>query len=206
MNAISLSAASRLDYGKGAARKLRKLGRIPALVYSKGSEPTHISVDPHELKLIFQKSANPNTLLSIDVDGANHVVLVKASQKHPVSRGLLHVDFYEVQADADVLVEVPVKTVGRSKGEELGGRLQVLRRTVPVLCKPADIPVAIEADVSHLDVNDFLRSADLVAPPNTVFAIDHDFDILLCVGKKVEVIEEEEEGEGEEGAAEEAVE
>ena len=203
MNAISLSAAARQDYGKGAARKLRRSGRIPALVYSQGSEPTHITVDPHELKLIFQKSGNPNTLLSIEVDGAQHVVLVKDSQKHPVSRNLLHVDFYAVQADAEVVVEVPVKTQGRSHGEKLGGRLQLLRRTVPVACKPADIPANIAAEVSDLHVGDFLRTSNLVAPANTRLAIDHDFDILLCVGKRVEIVEEtEEEGEGAEGTEE----
>ncbi len=205
MNAISLSAAARPAFGKGAARKLRRDGLIPALVYAQGGEPTHISVDPHELKLIFQKSGNPNTLLSIEVDGNTHVVLVKDSQKHPVSRSLLHVDFYAVEADREVVVEVPVRTVGKSEGEKLGGRLQMLRRTVPVACMPAHIPATLDADVNGLEVGEFLRTSDLVAPDHTRLAVDHPFDILLCVGKRMEIIEEEEEteGEGEEEAAEE---
>ncbi len=201
MDAIQLSAEARQAYGKGVARKLRRDGRIPALVYSKGNAPTHISVDPHELTLIFQKSGNPNTLLAIEVDGHKHVVLVKESQKHPVTRSLLHIDFYAVEADQEIVVEVPVKTVGRSKGEQLGGRLQFLRYTVPVSCKPGDIPAALEADISELEVNDFLRTTDLVAPPNTRIATDTMFNILLCVGKRAEIVEELEGEEGEEGEA-----
>ncbi len=200
MNGIPLTASAREGFGKGSARKLRRDGSIPALVYSKTSATIHISVDPHELRQIFQKSGNPNTLLSITVDGNERVVLLKDSQKHPVTRNLLHVDFYEVQADQEIQLEVAIRTVGKSEGEKLGGRLQMLRRTVPVVSKPADIPAFLEVDVSHLQVDEFLSSSSLTAPDKTRLAYEQEFNVLLCVGKRI--LEEEEEEELEEGEGE----
>ncbi len=200
MNAITLSVDPRGDFGKGAARKLRRDGRIPALIYSKGQEPTHIAVDPHELSHLFQKSGNPNTLLNLQVgDGEAHLCLLKSAQKHPVSRALVHVDFYRVDPDREVRVEVPVRPVGKSEGERLGGRLRILRHTMPFWCKPADIPAAIEIDVTDLAVDEFLRSSQIPAPEKTRAAFDTDFNVIVVIGKRAELeeVEEDEEGEGE---------
>ena len=103
MNATQLSAEAREPSGKGAARKLRAAGRIPALIYRGGEVPTHISIDPSELRLAFARSKNPNTLLSVQVGDSSHLCLLRDTQKHPVSRNLLHADFLAVAEEVGQL-------------------------------------------------------------------------------------------------------
>ena len=210
MDATPLNADARTDFGKGAARKLRAAGKIPALVYRGGDTPTHITVDPQELRLIFQRSQNPNTILTIDIDGTQRNCLLTATQKHPVSRHLLHADFYEVIAGQEVTVEVPVFPQGKAKGAVVGGKIQYIRRSVPVACLPKDIPARIDIDVTEVDLNDFVRASAVELPAGCRLASDNDFNVLACKGRKVEAEEseldedgEETEGEGEgEGDAE----
>ena len=207
MDAISLQADARTDFGKGAARKLRRTGRIPALVYRGGDQPTHITLDPKELKLIFQRSGNPNTVLAIEVDGATHNCLLTATQKHPLSRDLLHADFYAVVEGQEVTVNVPVFPVGKAAGAVVGGIVQYIRRTVPVTCLPKDIPALIEIDVTAMELNDFIKVSQVVIPDACRIDFKHDYNVLSCKGRKIELepeLEEGEEGEEGEGEADEA--
>lgn len=200
MNTTPLSAAPRTEYGKGAARKLRATGRIPALVYRGGNAPTHISVDPKELRLLFQRAENPNAILALEVDGTTHNCLLTATQKHPVSRALLHADFYEVVEGDEVTVSVPVFHVGKARGAVLGGRINYIRRSVPVTCLPADIPAKIDIDVTEMDLGEFLRASGVVLPEGCRIDVDNDFNVLSCKGRKLELeLEAEEAAEAEEG-------
>ena len=193
MNTTPLQASSRTDFGKGAARKLRAAGQIPALVYRDGAEPAHIAVDPAELRLIFQRSNNPNTILAIDVNGTKRNCLLTATQKHPVSRNLLHADFYEVREDQTVLVEVPVSPVGKAKGAIVGGKIQRLRHTIPMRALPKDIPALIELDVTPLDLGDMLRASSVEAPAGCTIVAEQDFNIFACKGRRVAATAETEE-------------
>lgn len=199
MNASQLSAESRTPTGKGGARKLRAAGRIPALIYRGGTEPTHISVDPAELRLIYARSNNPNTVLSIEVDGKGFLCLLSDTQKHPVSRDLLHADFFEINADEEVTVNVPVQAEGRAKGMILGGKLQRLRRTVPIRCLPKDIPTEIVVDISDLDINEFIRVSAIGNPPGGVIVYENDYNVMSLKGRRqeAEVADDDEEAEAE---------
>jgi large subunit ribosomal protein L25 len=200
MNASQLSAESRAPSGKGAARKLRAAGRIPALIYRGGNEPTHISVDPSELRLIFFRSKNPNTVLSIDVDGSTHLCLLSDTQKHPVSRDLLHADFLEIAADAQVTVNVPVRAEGKAKGMVVGGKLQRLRRTVPVRCLPKDIPAEVVVDITDLDINEFVRVSALPNPEGGVIVYENEYNVLSLKGRRTEADDEDGDEEGDDAA------
>jgi large subunit ribosomal protein L25 len=210
METHPFSANARIDFGKGAARKLRSKGLIPGVIYRAGREPTHMSLDPHALRSLYKTLGNPNTLISMDVDGTSHICLFKDAEKHPVSRALLHVDFYEVDAKEGVTVEVPVTSVGTAKGAAVGGRIRVLRHTVRITAKPGDIPAEITVDVSHLDVGMVVAAGELDLPDGCVVAMEESLNLLRCIGKRAELVVEttalddveEELAEGEEAAEE----
>ena len=184
MDAITVQAEARTDFGKGAARKIRAAGRVPAVIYRAGEEAAHLTVDPNELQLLYRRSGNPNLIVSLDVGGTKHVCVLKDAQKHPVSRDLLHVDFYEVNEKEEIAVEVLVRSTGKAAGEVFGGRISFLRRTVRLAAKPADIPSEVTIDVTKLNVGDFVRAGDLELPNGVSIAIDPRTNLLTCAGKK----------------------
>jgi len=202
MDTVSISALSRDDFGKGASRKLRAQARVPAIVYREGKAPAHLSFDARELTLLYRKSENPNMVLSIDVDGSPITAILKEADKHPVSRQLLHVDFYQVVEGVEVSVEVPVRTVGRSAGATLGGQLRMLRRTIRVTCKPEFIPADIVIDISPLNIDDFVRASDLPEIANVKLLRDNDYNILSIDGKRAQAAAAAEAAEAEEAEAE----
>ncbi len=210
MEAQTFPVQARTAFGKGAARKLRSKGLIPGVIYRAGGEPTHVSLDPHALRSLYKNIGNPNVLISLDVDGSSFTCLLKDADKHPVSRKLFHVDFYEVDAKEPVTVEVPVTTSGVSKGAALGGRIRVLRHTVRITAKPGDIPAEISVDVTELDVGMVVTAGDLDLPDGCVVAMEDSLNLLRCIGKRAELVVEStalldgDEGlaEGEEGAGE----
>ena len=171
----------------------------------------HLTVDPNELQLMYRRSGNPNLLVKFEVNGETHVCLLKDAQKHPVSRELLHLDFYEVSPDEEVAVEVLVRAEGKAAGEVFGGRVALLRQTLRIAAKPADIPEKFVVSVDGLQVGEFIRAGDVSLPSGVSLAIDAGTNLMTCMGKKSAAREEEagEAGEGAEGgetAAEEAAE
>ena len=103
MASVSLNASNRAVDGKGAARKVRKAGKLPGVIYHHGQQAAAVTVDAHELELVFHKTKNPNTLIEMHLDdGSKRLCLVREVQRHPVSQMMRHVDFYEVSADSPV--------------------------------------------------------------------------------------------------------
>jgi large subunit ribosomal protein L25 len=184
MKAETISAETRSSFGKGAARKIRAAGSIPALVYRGGADAAHITIKPAEIERVFRKSMNRNMLIEIDVGGSKRICLVKDVQRHPLSQKIMHIDFYEVNADDDVRVEVNVKPVGTAVGVRMGGRLRTLRRTVDVVCKPGNIPAVVTADVAGVEIGRFLKLSDITAPEGTQFPYAYDFNLYTVVGKR----------------------
>ncbi|MCB9758840.1 MAG: 50S ribosomal protein L25 [Alphaproteobacteria bacterium] len=200
MPTAPLQANARDDFGKGAARKLRATGHVPGLIYRAGDPPLHISLDPAELTLIFRRSGNFNTILEISVDGQARQCLLKDTQKHPVSRSLVHVDFVEIRGDEQVVVFVPVRPHGRAKGMEVGGKLQLLRRELKVRCLPADIPAEIPVDIRSIGLGEFRRISDLVPPQGCTFVFDNDFNVVAIAGRRIDAAASDGDEEDEEEA------
>ena len=204
MQAIKLEVEPRTATGKGGARKLRRAGLIPAVLYRDGTEPTLFALNPEEFELTLRREGNRNALFEIDIDGRVRVCLIKDFQRHPISRNLRHVDFYEVLPDTTVVVNVRIEPVGRAVGTRLGGQLTLLRRTLPVQGLPADIPASLEVDGTPLDVGDLIRVDAVPAPGNATILFEQNFNVVTVVGKPLEIEEEDEEGEegaeAEEGA------
>ena len=181
----NMNATLRTDeVGKGAARKLRAAGRLPAVVYAQGGEATPIHVDPKVLTTIFRKTENRNTVVHLDLDGEDVPCLVREAQRHPLTREILHVDFYRLAEGQEVTVEVPVEPKGRPAGASLGGRLRVIRRTVPVRSNWNAIPATLDVDVSHMNIGDFIRVSEIATDDGVQIVYESDFNVLSVYGKR----------------------
>lgn len=194
MDTLTLNALPRPETGKGAARKARTAGRTPGVLYRAGGTATPMSFDVAELAAIFRKTADPNTLVSVAVkDGGTFNCLVREVQRDPVTRNVLHVDFYEVRSEQPVVVSVAVSPVGRAAGTRAGGQMRLLARSLKLQVPAGQIPKAIEVDVTPLDVGQFLKASEVVAPAGAKLLYAQDFNIVAVEGKRA--------ARGEEGAA-----
>jgi large subunit ribosomal protein L25 len=173
---VSLKAGRRDPQGKGGARKLRAVGEVPAILYGAGMDPLSIKLNAHDATLLFHSISVDNTLINLEVEGEKVPVLtlVREIQTHPARAKLLHVDFYRVQMDVEVELEVPLHVEGTAAGVKDGGVLDQPIHDLPVRCLPSDIPESIHVDVSHLNIGDSLRVKDLVIPRGVTILLDSD--------------------------------
>jgi large subunit ribosomal protein L25 len=193
MATVSLSANIRDDFGKGAARKARAQGLLPAVIYRGGQPATSITLSPGDLENAFRRTGDRNTLVDLGVDGKNFVCLVKSTQRDPASAELLHVDFYEVDNNEKVVIIVPVEAVGKAAGVVAGGKLRIIKRDLTLSCKPGDIPETVQIDVTELNVGDFVKVSGVPAPAGTEILATNDFNVVTVMGARGLADEEEEE-------------
>ncbi len=159
-----LEAVQRDQFGRNEAGRLRREGRIPAVVYGGGTGKTEsLAVDPKVLLRILHSQSGVNTLIALKYDGAGDTrVLVKEYQLDPVTHKLLHADFYRVAMDKVLRVTVPVHLTGEAKGvKDRGGLVDFVHRDLAIECLPADIPEHITVDVTGLMLHDGVRVRDL---------------------------------------------
>lgn len=202
-----LKAQPRSDTGKEAARKLRALGRIPAVVYGKEMEARGLSLDLQETEYLFQRIAVENTILDLVIEGDDEPVqtLIREIQSYPHKPGLLHVDFLRIQKGVAVELEIPVDLVGTPIGvRDSGGMLEQLINEIRVKCIPSLIPEVISLDVTGLAVGDSLHVSDVDLGEGVDLLVDLGRTICSVQVPKVVVVDEEaldEEEEGELGDA-----
>ncbi|MDQ4065744.1 MAG: 50S ribosomal protein L25/general stress protein Ctc [Actinomycetota bacterium] len=178
MAEVTLKAVKREGTGKGSARRSRAAGRVPAVVYGRGIDPMAIEVDRREFVTALHTDAGMNVLLNIEVDGSKTTAITRELQRDPVKGTLLHADFVKIDLTQEIEVEVPVHLVGESPGAKEGGVLEHPLFTVHVRCLPSDVPEAIDADVSGLNIGDVLRVSDLGTDRN--FEILNDPDTVVA--------------------------
>ena len=165
---VTLVADVNRAVGKSAARKIRREGKVPAIVYGLGTDPQPVAVPSREFEHILHGAGGVNTPISLDLSGKKDLVLARQVVRHPVRHTLVHVDFIRVRRDQPVAAEVPVHLVGEAQGVREGGLLEQTVFTLSIEAKPADLPSGIEADVSHLAMGDQLTVGDLKLPPGVV--------------------------------------
>jgi large subunit ribosomal protein L25 len=211
---VTLVADADRPVGKSAARKIRREGKVPAIVYGLGSDPTPVAIPTREFEHILHGPGGINTLISLDMSGKQDLVLARQLVRHPVRRTLIHVDFIRVSRDVAVAAEVPIHLTGEAIGVKEGGLLEQDTFTLSIEAKPGDLPPAIEADVSALNIGDQLTVADLKLPPGVVSTqepgdlVAHvSTPVVVDLGEEAEAAEGEAvEGEGAEAAGEAAAE
>jgi len=188
----TLEAVRRETFGRNEAIRLRQAGRIPAVLYGGAGAAEPLAVDPKALSRILHSEAGVNTLIALRLDGAGDTrVLVKEYQLDPVSRKLLHADFFRVAMDKVLRVTVPVRLVGEAKGVKAeGGVVDFVHRDIIIECLPADIPEQITVDISHLMLHEGVRVRDLATGGRWKPVSDADMLIVHVVTVKVEAAPE----------------
>ncbi len=188
MEAI-LEATRRDTFGRNNAGRLRRAGRIPAVLYGGNSrEGEPVAVDPKALMQILHSQSGLNTLIALKIDGTGDArVLVKEYQLDPVGHTLLHVDFYRIAMDKVLRLTVPVRLTGEAKGVKAqGGVVDFVNRDVVIECLPADIPEHLTVDVTELMLNDGIRVRDLDTGGKWKPVSDGDLLIVHVIAPKVE--------------------
>jgi large subunit ribosomal protein L25 len=183
-----LVVALREGVGKGGARSVRRQGLVPGVIYGKGVVSCAVAVDPKALNQAIATEAGWNTLLNLKGEGPfdGKVVILKDMQVHPLRREPIHFDFQVVDLSQKVHVMVPVHTIGKSKGEKLGGQLQIIRHELEVVCLPDSIPTAIDIDVTELNIGDVVHIADVVLPAGIEVPHEVNFTVITVTGHKAE--------------------
>ena len=194
METVELEAELRADSGKGAARRLRRSGKFPAVFYGPKLPTTKISVDAQEFlqKVAALEGSHLIRFRSAVDSMSNRVALVKDAQYHPVTGAVIHADFYEVDMAEKLRVRVPLHFIGKAAGVALGGILQPVRRDVEVECLPVEIPEFIDVDVSALNIHDAIHVSELPAPAGVSIRYDSDFTLVTVLPPTVEEVKVEE--------------
>lgn len=184
---ITVQATKRVAKGKGAANRTRTEGKVPAIVYGPHEESRPIAVNAKDVKSILSAPLGRNTVVTLDVDGATSLAMLKTFDHHPLTRDVVHADFYTVKLERPVVVPVPFVITGRSKGIAIdGGVLRQIFRTLPVRCTPDKIPAKIELDITNLGLGESYHVRDLTLPEGVSLKLDQGQTIVSIVAPEKE--------------------
>jgi large subunit ribosomal protein L25 len=198
---ITLTAEPRTTLGSRPAGRLRRAGKVPAVVYGLGVDTQAITVPARELQHILAGESGANTLITLDVDGESVLTLARQIHRHPTRGELVHVDFIRIRRDVAVSAEIPLHLIGEATGVRDGGLLEQLMFHLTIEAMPGNIPNAIEIDVSHLNIVDQLRVEDLRLPGGVATELEGDTVVAQVAAPRIATEAEEGEVEAAEGEA-----
>lgn len=188
----TLFVTKRNTVGKGAARKIRREGFIPAVLYGREIEPISLTVNPIDLKKALSTEAGENTLLELHVKGDGEeitkIALLRDVQYDNLTSRPIHFDFQEILMKELITVKVPVEVVGKAPAIQEGGILEEILREIEVECLPASIPNVIEIDVSQLGIGDSIHIGDLTLPEGVTVLHDPDETIITILSPVMEEV------------------
>ncbi|AVH58248.1 MULTISPECIES: 50S ribosomal protein L25/general stress protein Ctc [Streptomyces] len=192
MSEVKLVAETRTEFGKGAARRIRRENKVPGVVYGHGADPVHIALPGHELLLALRTS---NVLLSLDIEGKTELAIPKAVQRDAIKGFLEHVDLLLVKRGEKVTVEIPVHAQGELAAG--GNLLEHVLNTLTVEAEATHIPESVTVSVEGLEAGASVLAKDITLPNGTTLAIDEDAVVLQVLAAQAEEPAAEGEGEGE---------
>ncbi|MFE5816453.1 50S ribosomal protein L25/general stress protein Ctc [Streptomyces sp. NPDC056479] len=196
MSEVKISAETRTEFGKGAARRIRRDSKVPGVLYGHGSDPLHLTLPGHELLLALRTS---NVLIALDIDGkTNELAIPKSVQRDPIKGYLEHVDLLLVKRGEKVTVEVPVHAEGELAAG--GNLLEHVLNALPVEAEATHIPESFTVSVEGLEAGSSVLAKDIKLPKGTTLAVEEDTVVLQVLAAQAEEAPEGEEAEGEEVA------
>ncbi|WP_107771157.1 50S ribosomal protein L25/general stress protein Ctc [Nocardioides sediminis] len=199
MSAEKITAETRTEFGKGAARRIRREHKIPAVIYGHGNEPVHVTLPGHDTMMAL-KHGGANALLELDIDGTEQLALTKDVQVDPIRRVIEHVDFVAVKRGEKVTVDVPIHVVGDAAAETL---VVTENAVVSVEAEATHIPEWFEVSVEGAEIGTQIHAKDLTLPSGTTLLADEE---LLIVNVTQQISAEALEAELEEAEAEAGIE
>ncbi|MFF0294418.1 50S ribosomal protein L25/general stress protein Ctc [Kitasatospora sp. NPDC004615] len=195
MSEIRIAAESRTEFGKGAARRARRAGFVPGVVYGHGHAPVHLNLPGHDLMMALK---TPNALLVLPIDGKDEYVLPKAVQREAIKRSIEHVDLLLVKRGEKVTVEIPVHTEGELAP---GGNLvEHVLNALPIEAEATHLPESVTVSIEGLEAGASITAGDIALPAGVALAVEADAVVLQVIGAQApEATEEEAETEAVEG-------
>ncbi|MET9445579.1 50S ribosomal protein L25/general stress protein Ctc [Streptomyces cinerochromogenes] len=182
MSEVKLSAETRTEFGKGAARRIRRENKVPVVLYGHGSDPLHLSLPGHDLLLALR---TPNVLISLDIDGkTNELAIPKAVQRDPLKGFLEHVDLQLVKRGEKVTVEIFVHTEGELAPG--GNLLEHVLNALPVETEATHIPESVTVSVEGLEAGASILAKDIPLPSGTTLAVEEDTVVLQVLAAQAE--------------------
>ncbi|MFF5845018.1 50S ribosomal protein L25/general stress protein Ctc [Streptomyces massasporeus] len=195
MSEVKISAATRSEFGKGAARRIRREDKVPGVLYGHGSDPLHLTLPGHDLLMALR---TPNVLIALDIDGKTELAIPKSVQRDPLKGFLEHVDLLLVKRGEQVTVEIPVHTEGElAPGAFL---LEHVLNALPVEAEATHIPESVTVSIEGLAAGDSILAKDITLPKGTTLAVEEDAVVLQVLAAQAEEAPEGEEAEGDEAA------
>jgi large subunit ribosomal protein L25 len=198
---LTLASEPRTDLGSRPSGRLRREGKVPAVVYGLGTDSVSITVPARDLQHILAGEAGANSLISLDIGGDTVLTLARQIHRHPTRGELVHVDFVRIDRDVAVSAEIPIHLTGEAVGVKDGGLLEQLLFHLTIEAMPGNIPVSIEIDVESLNIGDQLRVEDIPLAEGVATQAEPDFVVAQVAAPRIATVGEGEEGEGEEGEA-----
>ncbi|AZP18401.1 50S ribosomal protein L25/general stress protein Ctc [Streptomyces aquilus] len=195
MSEVKISAETRSEFGKGAARRIRRDAKVPGVLYGHGADPLHLTLPGHDLLLALR---TPNVLISLDIDGkTNELAIPKSVQRDPIKGFLEHVDLLLVKRGEKVTVEIPVHTEGELAAG--GNLLEHVLNALPVEAEATHIPESVTVSIEGLEAGASILAKDIKLPAGTTLAVDEDAVVLQVLAAQAEEASEEA-AEGDEAA------
>ncbi|MCS7279435.1 MAG: 50S ribosomal protein L25/general stress protein Ctc [Thermodesulfobacteriaceae bacterium] len=193
MKQVSLTVTKRTKTGKEIAKKLRKNGLIPAIVYGSHTRPIPIVVRFNELEKILSRYKGETLIFNLEIINGESIkkqAILKDYQLHPVTDQIIHLDFFVIEEAEPIEIEVPLEFVGKPLGVSKGGILEILKHEVTIECLPNQIPDKITVELSNLDIGDVLHVKDLKVPENIKVKDNPEETIVTIITEKEEREEE----------------
>jgi large subunit ribosomal protein L25 len=200
---FELTAELREDIGKGASRRLRRSGKVPAVLYGGGRKPRSLTLDHTKLLHQMEQEAFYNSVLTINVGKESQAAIVKDVQRHPAKRHVWHIDFQRILADEKIRMQVPFHFMGEDMAPGVktgGGVFSHVMSDVEITCLPGDLPEYLEIDVSELELDEVIHLSEVKVPDGVelvalVGDAEHDQPVVTIHRPRIEVEEEPEAGE-----------
>ena len=204
---FNLIAEMRDDQGKGASRRLRRQGKVPAIIYGAGREPRSLMFDHNKVLQQLEDPSFYSSILNIKVGDKSRAAIVKDIQRHPAKRRILHIDLQRIVEDEKIKMQIPIHYLGEEEavGVKLGGgTVSKLMTELEISCLPKDLPEFLEVDISELELDQMLNVSDINLPEGTEISelLIEQNPAIVSIQEIKEIIEEDIEGEDTEGESE----
>ncbi|MCK9923515.1 50S ribosomal protein L25/general stress protein Ctc [Frankia sp. AgPm24] len=181
MSEVRIAAEPRTEFGKGGARRTRRAGKVPAVLYGHGKPPRHIALPAHDLLHAFKTDAGTNVLLTLELGDGIELALAKDVQRHPIKGSFEHIDLVLVNRGEKIVAEIPVQVIGDAHPDTLIDQ-QVM--TIAVKADAARLPGPIEIDITGLEPGTSVLARQLALPAGSVLDADPDLVVVQCLAKR----------------------